>query len=191
MSLVPLDRRNALLRLTALVSLASPSAWAQTLSSPLGSAPDAPAAPGAAAHGLPQGQGAGVHSPQSPIPPLPVRDDVVAWSLLTDVKTRVRDKRVVPVYPPDVRALNQRQIKLHGFMLPLDPGENQRHFLLTSVPLTCAFCTPGGPESMVEVRAKSPVKYRDGAVVVEGRFHVLDSDPYGLYYRLSEAVASR
>jgi hypothetical protein len=132
-----------------------------------------------------------VHSPQSPIPPLPVRDDVVAWSLLTDVKTQVRDKRIVPVYPPDVRALHQRQIKLHGFMLPLDPGESQRHFLLTSVPLTCAFCTPGGPESMVEVRAKSPVKYRDGAVVVEGRFHVLENDPYGLYYRLSEAVASR
>lgn len=181
-------RRLALLGLASLVAGRS---LAQVLSSPLGAPSGSSAPAGAAAHGVPQGQGAGVHSPQSPIPPLPVRDDVVAWSLLTDVKTRVQDKRVVPVYPPDVRALHQRQIKLHGFMLPLDPGENQRHFLLTSVPLTCAFCTPGGPESMVEVRAKSPVKYRDGAVVVEGRFHVLDSDPYGLYYRLSEAVASR
>jgi uncharacterized protein len=186
------QRRLALL---GLVTLATGPALAQVLSSPLGAPsaapPGAPPAAGAAPHGLPQGQGAGVHSPQSPIPPLPVREDVVAWSLLTDVRTEVRGKRIAPVYPADVRALHQRQLKLHGFMLPLDPGENQRHFLLTSVPLSCAFCTPGGPESMVEVRAKSPVKYRDGAVVLEGRFHVLDNDPYGLYYRLSEAVASR
>lgn len=188
MNLRLVHRRHALL---GLATLATGPALSQVLGSPLGSPSAGPPAAGVAPHGVPSGQGAGVHSPQSPIPPLPVRDDVVAWSLLTDVKTRVRDKRVVRVYPPDVRALHQRQIKLHGFMLPLDPGENQRHFLLTSVPLTCAFCTPGGPESMVEVRAKSTVKYRDDAVVVEGRFHVLDSDPYGLYYRLSEAVASR
>lgn len=160
-------------------------AAAQTLSSPL--------PPGAAALGhpgpLPGGQGAGVHSPLSPIAPLPKRDDVLAWSLLTDVTTRVDNRRIVPVYPAAVRALNQKTQRLQGFMMPLEPGEQQRHFLLSSVPLTCAFCTPGGPESMVEVRTKSPVKYSLGAVVVEGKFHVLENDPYGLYYRFTEAVA--
>jgi hypothetical protein len=180
-------RRLALLALAALTAGRAP---AQALGSPLG-APGEGGAPAQGMPGVPHGQGAGVHSPQSPIAPLPRRDDVVAWSLLTDVKNEVRGKRIVAVYPPEVRALNQRQVKLHGFMLPLDPGESQRHFLLTSVPLTCAFCTPGGAESMVEVRTKAPVKYREDAVVVEGRFHVLDNDPYGLYYRLSEAVASR
>lgn len=184
------SRRLTVLKLAA---LASGPAFAQVLSSPLG----APPADGADAGpmGLPHGQGVGVHSPQSPIAPLPKRDDVVAWSLLTDVKTEVktvaRRKRVVPVYPPEVRALDQRRLKLHGFMLPLEPGENQRHFLLASVPLTCSFCTPGGAESLVEVRTKTPVKYRLEAVVVEGKFHVLDNDPYGLYYRLSEAEGSR
>ena len=41
-------------------------------------------------------------------------------------------------------------------MMPLEPGERQKHFLLTSVPLTCSFCVPGGPESMVEVKTKMP-----------------------------------
>lgn len=181
-------RRHALL--LGLAALASQRALAQALSSPLG-APGADTAGSPGLPGVPHGQGAGVHRPQSPIAPLPRRDDVVAWSLLTAVKNEVRDKRMVPVYPPEVRALHQRRVKLHGFMLPLDPGESQRHFLLTSVPLTCAFCTPGGAESMVEVRTRAPVKYRVDAVVVEGRFHVLDNDPYGLYYRLSEAVASQ
>lgn len=41
---------------------------------------------------------------------------------------------------------------------------------------------------MVEVRTVQPVKYRQNAVVVEGRFHVLQNDPQGLYYRFTEAV---
>ena len=160
---------------------------AQTLSSPLppSAAPHAGAADGAA---LPQGQGAGVHSPLSPFAPLPKRNDVVAWSTLTDVTTKVEKKRIVPVYPAPVTALNQKTLRLQGYMMPLEPGENQRHFLLASVPLTCGFCTPGGPESMVEVRTKTPVKYKLEAVVVEGTFHVLQNDPYGLYYRITNAV---
>lgn len=158
-------------------ALAAPGR-AQVLSSPMGTG----TAP------LPHGQGAGVHSPLSPFAPLKPRSDVVPWSVLTDVKTVVQNRRIVPVYPAAVRALDQKKIRLQGFMMPLGPGEQQRHFLLASVPLTCSFCTPGGPESMVEVRTVQPVKYRMEAVVVEGRFHVLQNDPYGLYYRFTEAV---
>jgi uncharacterized protein len=72
--------------------------------------------------------------------------------------------------------------------MPLQPGERQTHFLLSQVPLTCGFCTPGGPESMVEVRSSKPVKYGYDVVVVEGTFRVLQDDPYGLFYRMTEAV---
>jgi hypothetical protein len=137
---------------------------------------------------LPHGQGAGVHSPLSPYAPIKPRPDVVAWSVLTDVKTVLQNRRIVPVYPEAVKALDQKKIRLQGFMMPLGPGEQQRHFLLASVPLTCSFCTPGGPESMVEVRTVKPVKYSMEAVVVEGQFHVLQNDPYGLYYRFTEAA---
>jgi len=57
------------------------------------------------------------------------------------------------------------------------------------VPLTCAFCLPGGPESMVEVKTKTPVKYSMEPVVVEGRFLVLNDDAYGLYYRITDATS--
>ncbi len=162
--------------------------YAQVLSSPLGAAPAAKAAAAGAPALAPHGQGAGVHSPQSPFAPLKPRSDVVAWSVLTDIKTQLQNRRIVPVYTPAIQALNQKTQRVQGFMLPLEPGEQQRHFLLASVPPTCSFCTPGGPESMIEVRTKSPVKYRLDAVVVEGRFHVLQNDPYGLYYRFTEAM---
>lgn len=41
---------------------------------------------------------------------------------------------------------------------------------------------------MVEVKAKTPVRYSLEPVVVEGKFTVLTNDQYGLYYRVVEAV---
>jgi hypothetical protein len=163
---------------------------AQTLSSPIAPAP-AGAKPGATAPGfdLPAGQGAGVHGANSPFPPLAARTDVVPWSVLTAVKTKTEKNRILPVFNLDQMALNQKTQRIQGFMMPLDPGEKQKHFLLSSVPLTCAFCLPGGPESMVEVKTKTPVKYSMEPVVVEGRFLVLNDDSYGLYYRITDATS--
>jgi hypothetical protein len=141
------------------------------------------------AGGIPAGTGPGVHSPNSPFAPLQERADVLPWSVLTSVKTKVDRNRILPVFPSDVRALNKKNQRIQGFMMPLEPGEKQKHFLLSSVPLTCSFCVAGGPESMVEVKTKTPVKYVMEPVVVEGNFAVLDDDPYGLYYRITDAVA--
>lgn len=175
-------KRKAILNLTlllcacALAGTAGTSAYAQ-LSAPM------------AASGIPSGTGAGVHSPNSPFAPLQERADVLPWSVLTAVKTKVDKNRILPVFPGNVQALNQKSQRIQGFMMPLEPGEKQKHFLLSSVPLTCSFCTPGGPESMIEVKTKTPVKYVMEAVVVEGQFAVLADDPYGLYYRMTDAVA--
>jgi uncharacterized protein len=151
--------------------LAAASAWAQL-----------PA-------GVPQGTGAGVHSPDSPIAPLPQRGDVVPWSVLTAVTTKNEKNRLLPVFSQDQLALNQKPQRVQGFMMPLEAGEKQSHFLLSSVPLTCSFCQAGGPESMIEVKTKTPVKYTLDPVTVEGKFVTLTDDPYGLYYRVTDAVA--
>lgn len=137
---------------------------------------------------LPQGTGPGVHSPNSPFAPLPQRNDVVQWGLLTTVATKTEKNRVLPVFSKEQLALNQKPQRIQGFMMPLEAGEKQTHFLLSSVPLTCGFCVPGGPESMVEVKTKTPVAYSMDPVVVEGRFATLNDDPYGLYYRVTDAV---
>ena len=182
------DRR---LIIAAGAALLAPATWAQVLSSPIGQSPAAkPATPSAGTvAGVPAGQGAGVHSPDSPFAPLPKRTDVVAWSVLTAISTKNEKNKILPVFGAQQMALSQKTQKIQGFMMPLEPGEKQRHFLLTSVPLTCGFCLPGGPESMVEVRTKTPVKYSLEPVVVEGKFQVLSDDPYGLYYRVTDAVA--
>ena len=148
---------------------------AQVLSSPLGTPP------AGLGSGTGTGTGAGTHGAGSPFAPLQARNDVIPWSVLTDVKTRTEKNRILPIFNASQTALNQKTQRIQGFMMPLEPGTSQRHFLLSSVPLTCSFCTAGGPESMVEVRTKTPVKYGMEPVVVEGKFSVLNDDSYGLY----------
>ena len=176
-----LDLRHAIAALATMLVVCAP-AWAQ-----------APAADGAGrlsppmGASLPSADGAGYHSPQSPIQPLPQRSDVVPWSSLSNLTKKTLKTRIEPVFTAEQIALHQTVQRVQGFMVPMDTKPGQRHFLLTSVPLTCAFCIPGGPESMIEVKAKSPVRYSLEPVVVEGRFQTLAHDEYGLFYRMVDA----
>ncbi len=157
-------------------------ATAQVLSPPIA------ASSGAASGAAPAiGSGQGYHDPRSAFKPLQDRDGIVSWRLLSAVTTNpVNNRPSVPTFPPAVQALNQQKVKVQGFMMPLEPGDKQRHFLLSAVPTTCGFCLPAGPEGLIEVRARNPVKYSVEAVTVEGRMAVLSNDPYGLFYRLTD-----
>jgi hypothetical protein len=129
----------------------------------------------------------------SPIPPeflqpLPERKGVVSWRTLAQVQSVQVKDRVVPQFADGVLKLNSTEVKLQGFMMPLEMGDKQKHFVLSAMPVTCAFCLPGGPEALVEVRAKTAVKYTFEPVVLSGKLAVLQDDPNGLYYRLTDAV---
>jgi hypothetical protein len=95
----------------------------------------------------------------------------------------------VPQFSQSILKLDATEVRLQGFMMPLEMGDKQKHFVLTAMPQTCSFCLPGGPDSLVEVRAKTPVKYTFDPVVLTGKLTVLKDDPNGLYYRLTDAVA--
>jgi hypothetical protein len=142
------------------------------------------AAPAWAQHQMPQGD-------PSQSKPLPDRNDVVSWKLLSQVELVKQKDRYVPQFAKDVAALDQKQVKVQGFMMPLQVGDKQSHFVLTAMPQTCAFCLPGGPESMVEIKSKVPVKYTFEPVVLTGRMAILKDDPTGVFYRLVDAVPAK
>jgi hypothetical protein len=123
--------------------------------------------------------------------PLPERKDVVSWKTLAQVElVKVKD-RFLPQFSSNVAALDRKEVKVQGFMMPLEMGDRQSHFVLSAMPQSCAFCMPGGAEAMVEVKAKTPVTYGFEAIVVSGRLQVLKDDPTGVYYRLVDAVQSK
>jgi hypothetical protein len=119
--------------------------------------------------------------------PLPDRKDVVSWKTLAQVELVKQKDRYVPQFSSNVTALDKKDVKVQGFMMPLSLGDQQSHFVLSAMPTTCAFCLPGGPESMVEVKMKKPVKYTFDAVVVTGKLSVLKDDPTGIFYRIVDA----
>ena len=122
---------------------------------------------------------------------LPDRKDIVSWKLLAQVElVKVKD-RYQPQFSSGVAALDAKEVKVQGFMMPLEMGDKQSHFILSSMPQSCAFCMSGGPESLVEVKMKKPVAYGFEAIVLSGKLTVLKDDPAGVFYRLTDAVPAK
>lgn len=132
--------------------------------------------------------------PQAPVAgqgvpaPLPERKDVVSWRLLAQVElVKVKD-RFQPQFSAGVAALDAKEVRVQGFMMPLEMGDKQSHFILAATPQDCAFCMPGGPEGFVEVKMKKPLAFGFAPVVLAGKLAVLKDDPTGVFYRLTDAV---
>lgn len=121
---------------------------------------------------------------------LPELKGVVPWRILGQVTTAQAGARPVPEFSPEIRKLDQQDVRLQGYMLPIVAGETHEHFLLTMRPPHCPFCLSLGPEYIVEVKSRSPIKHTYEPVVVAGRLNVLRDDPFGLYYRLTDAHLS-
>jgi len=121
---------------------------------------------------------------------LPELKGVVPWRILGQVTTTQAGARPVPEFSPEIRKLDQQDVRLQGYMLPIVAGETHDHFLLTMRPPHCPFCLSVGPEYIVEVKSRSPIKHTYEPVVVAGRLNVLRNDPFGLYYRLTDAQLS-
>lgn len=118
----------------------------------------------------------------------PAPAGTVPWQLLQSTRTVQKpDKKFGPSFPKEVKDLDKQQVRIYGFMMPLDQAKQQKRFLLSAFPPHCSFCLTGGPESLVEVLADKPVEFTFEPVVLAGRMAVLEDDV--VYYRLTNAVA--
>ena len=126
--------------------------------------------------------------PTAAMKPLPELKGVTSWKTLAEVQTVKQKDKFVPQFSNTISALDKKEVKLQGFMMPLETGGKQKRFLLSAMPPECGFCLPGGPEQFVEVQAKSAVKYVMDPIVVSGRLVLVYDDAGGLLYRLIEAV---
>jgi hypothetical protein len=119
---------------------------------------------------------------------LPERAGVVSWKTLSQVEPVKKNGKMVPAFSTEILGLDRTDVKVQGFMIPLDIGDKQKRFLLSAVPPHCQFCLPAGPEEVVEVEAKSPVSYTFDPIVVGGKFSVVKDDATGVLYRMTGAV---
>ncbi|MEM6783918.1 MAG: DUF3299 domain-containing protein [Bacteroidota bacterium] len=112
----------------------------------------------------------------------------INWDTLAQVELQRQDGRFVPNFAPEVDGLNGQEVEIQGFIFPIQQTLEQTHFILIAFPLAdCFYCLPGASESMIEVKTAQPVDFTYDPVTITGTLEVLESDPMGMYYRLSDA----
>lgn len=112
------------------------------------------------------------------------------WSLLESTREIQRTERGViysrPQFPAAVQALNGKRVRVAGWMMPLQQGERQTHFVLLAYPPGCPFHLHAGPTQFVEVKAPQGVPFSYDSVVIEGTLELLGQDESGIFYRISD-----
>ena len=84
--------------------------------------------PAAAQHQLPPGVD------PSQFKPLTERKDLLSWKLLAQVDLVKMKDRYVPQFAQAIASLDQKEVKVQGFMMPLQMGDKQTHFVLSAMP---------------------------------------------------------
>lgn len=125
--------------------------------------------------------------------PAPTPKGGISWQLLESTKETTRTDaqgyiRARPVFPPAVRALDGKRVRVAGWMMPLENAARQRHFVLLAYPPGCPFHFHAGPTQFIEVKADTafPVDI-ENAIVVEGVLELTGQDESGIFYRLKAA----
>lgn len=126
--------------------------------------------------------------------PAPTPKGGVAWSLLESTREITRlDKGIIyskPVFPSEVKALAGKRIRVAGYMMALEKGPKQKHFVLLAYPPGCPFHFHALPNQFIEIYADTPVTLNEEDVtVVSGVLELLGHDERGIFYRMKQAKA--
>ncbi len=93
----------------------------------------------------------------------------------------------VPVFSEDVKKLAGKEIKVKGYVIPVEGYKSHKEFVFSAYPYNmCFFCGGAGPETVMEVYAKEPIKYSADPIVIKGKLELNDSDVNRLIYTLRD-----
>lgn len=114
------------------------------------------------------------------------------WKDLSEVTYKIGQDEFgelyIPVFGPKIKNLEGKVVEADGYIIPFEGMFKPEHIILSSLPLAeCFFCGSGGPETVMEVMLKNPIKYTSKRVRVRGKLTLNDKDPEKLMYILKEA----
>ncbi|THH37942.1 DUF3299 domain-containing protein [Neolewinella litorea] len=94
----------------------------------------------------------------------------------------------VPVFGQDVKALEGKVIEISGYIVPVEGYKSHNEFVFSAYPYNmCFFCGGAGPETVMEVTAKEPVKYRTERITLRGKLKLNNDNINQLMYILEDA----
>ncbi len=93
-----------------------------------------------------------------------------------------------PVFSEDIKSLNDKEVTVKGFIIPVEGYKGQKEFILSAFPYSmCFFCGGAGPESVMDVSAVEPIEYSAESVTIRGILHLNSDDVNQLMYSLTGA----
>lgn len=93
-----------------------------------------------------------------------------------------------PVFSDDVKALANKVVDIKGYIIPTDGYKSHTEFILSAFPYNmCFFCGGAGPETVMEIYAKTPIKFTSEAVTIRGKLELNADDVNRLIYSLTNA----
>lgn len=120
-----------------------------------------------------------------------------AWANLSMVtKTKTYDINYgieIEVVEPGIIAkqLNNTEVKVSGYIIPLTGKIEQSHFMFSRYPQNmCFFCGLAGPESAMQVFTKDEkkLKFTPEKISLTGTLQINQDEASGLIYTLRNAV---
>lgn len=95
----------------------------------------------------------------------------------------------VPVFAADIKALEGKMVEVSGYIVPVEGYKSHTEFVFSAYPYNmCFFCGGAGPETVMEVTSKEPVKYSTERVKLRGKLLLNSDDINRLMYVLVDAV---
>jgi len=115
-----------------------------------------------------------------------------SWRLLESTKETTRQKNGIiyskPIFPASVKALAGKEIKVAGWMMPLENAARQKRFVLLAYPPGCPFHFHALPNQFIEVLVDTPVPVNErDPMVIQGTLQLTGMDESGIYYRMVNA----
>lgn len=113
------------------------------------------------------------------------------WKDLSEVSYKISEDEYGELYLPEfsakIKSLEGKEVTADGYIIPFEGMFKPEHIILSSLPLAeCFFCGSGGPETVMEVMLKDPIKYTSKRVKVKGRLTLNAKDPEKLMYILQD-----
>lgn len=94
-----------------------------------------------------------------------------------------------PVFSDKVKVLSGKEIIIKGYIIPVEGYKSHKEFILSAFPYNmCFFCGGAGPETVMEVESKEPVKYQADAIYLKGTLLLNADDINRLMYKIVDAV---
>ena len=120
------------------------------------------------------------------------QQDLNVWKSLSEVSYKISEDEFGELYLPEfsekIKKLEGKEVTADGYIIPFEGMFKPEHIILSSLPLAeCFFCGSGGPETVMEVMLKDPIKYTSKRVKVKGKLVLNSKDPEKLMYILNEA----